>query len=249
MSPPNAISGRYPPRYGDYGNYSPQRTDRGLEPFAFAAEAWTRLGCSPCLPTSRMKAGTRRQILSAVPRLPNVAIFVTRDQFRDFLNQATIAVKFRLLLSERANDFRLSAIVDLAVAGKRGHNVFMPKVLRPSLEFFRRLANLLPEQSEGLAEGMGIEIREPRSLESRSENRPNRRGVSPTFPIEPGYFEMTAHTKCDARRRKERIVEPPKPLLLQKRHPFGENARTSSPTGKKKVVELLENLVRTCLAS
>ena len=99
----------------------------------------------------------------------------------------------------------------------------MPKVLRPSLEFLRRLANLLPEQGEGLTEGMGIEIRQPRSLESRSENRPNRRGVRPTFPIKPRDFEMTAHTKRHARRRKERIVETPKPLLLQKRHPFGEN--------------------------
>jgi hypothetical protein len=79
----------------------------------------------------------------------------------------------------------------------------------------------------------GIEIPEPHSLESRSENRPNRCGVCPTFPIEPGDFEMTARTKRDARRRKERIVEPPKPLLLQKRHPFGKNGKNVLANGKK----------------
>jgi hypothetical protein len=71
---------------------------------------------------------------------------VPRHKFRDFSNQISIAIGARLLTPQRANDFRLSAIVDPAVVGKRGHDVFMPKVLRPSLEFLRRLANLLPEQ-------------------------------------------------------------------------------------------------------
>jgi hypothetical protein len=147
---------------------------------------------------------------------------VACDKFRDFSNQISIAIGQMLLTSQRTNDFRLPFLSNLAVAGKRRHDTFMPKVLRPSLEFLRRLANLLPEQGEGLTEGMGmgIEIPEPHSLESRSENRPNRCGVRPTLTIEPGDFKMTARTKCDARRRKERIVEPPKPLLLQKTLPI-----------------------------
>jgi hypothetical protein len=44
---------------------------------------------------------------------------------------------------------------------------------------------------------------------------------------------MTAHTKRDARRRKERIIEPPKPLLLQKRCPVGENGENVFADGKK----------------
>jgi hypothetical protein len=56
---------------------------------------------------------------------------VARHKFRDFSNQISIAIGGRLLTPQRANDFRLSAIVDPAVAGKRGHDVTTVNTVDP----------------------------------------------------------------------------------------------------------------------
>jgi hypothetical protein len=45
--------------------------------------------------------------------------------------QGRPAIEVRLFTSQRTNDFRLSAIVDLPIAGKSRHGAFMPEVLRP----------------------------------------------------------------------------------------------------------------------
>src|ERR1700732_366882 len=77
-----------------------------------------------------------------------------------------------------------------------------------------------PNKARVLRKEWGLKYGSPDP--SKAARKIVRIGVAlgPTFPIEPGDFEMTAHTKRDARRRKERIVEPPKPLVLQKTHPF-----------------------------
>ena len=70
---------------------------------------------------------------------------------------------------------------------------------------------------------MRVEVRKTRALERRSEYLANWRGAGPTFPIKPGDFKMTARANGDARRRKERVVQTPKPFFLQESHPLGED--------------------------
>ena len=63
-----------------------------------------------------------------------VSLHLRRESsFAIFLGERAVVIAARRILPpNRADDFRLSAIMHLPVTGKRRHDAFMPEVLRPS---------------------------------------------------------------------------------------------------------------------
>ena len=77
----------------------------------------------------------------------------------------------------------------------------MPQVLAPRLELLGCSTDFLTQMHQSFAEAVRIEIRQPRALECRLENLPNRRRVRPVFAFEANYLELPINSQDDLRRR------------------------------------------------
>ena len=112
-------------------------------------------------------------------------------------------------IGKAADDLRLAMAANIAVAGESRHDMIVPKVLRPSLVFLRCSANSAPEKRQGLPETVRVEVRKSGRRERLLEYLPDRTGIAPVPAIQSGGHEAKIGTRSDARRREQRIVEPP----------------------------------------
>lgn len=109
--------------------------------------------------------------------------------------------RFRWFFNSRcrqsAHDFALSLECNLTIAQKGCQHLFMPEVLAPRFELFRRLADVLAELDKGVPEAMGIEIRQAGTPKCLAKDRPNGRGAAPAFPCQPCDFKLALGPKPD----------------------------------------------------
>jgi hypothetical protein len=73
----------------------------------------------------------------------------------------------------------LAITTDLSIVGERGQNLFMPEVLTPCFELFRRLADFLAKSGKSISEAVRIEVRQARFLEGFTEDASYGRGAAP----------------------------------------------------------------------
>ena len=136
-----------------------------------------------------------------------------------------------------------------AVAYESRQDLLVTEVLAPGLELLGRLAKLLSQCRQRLAEAMRIEIWEIRQFKRFLKNPPYRGRIAPTHPIEVDSCKKALFPDSDSSRRKQGSSGPNKLSLVKNEIQSTTIASISLPTGKKVDVNVLRFLVRTSRAS
>jgi hypothetical protein len=92
------------------------------------------------------------------------------------------------LLAECPNNLRLPVASNFSVARKRGHDIFVAQVLRPSLVFLGRVADLTAEKRQRLPKAVWVEVGQTGRREGVLENLPNGSGALPDQRFKPFAF-------------------------------------------------------------
>ena len=103
-----------------------------------------------------------------------------------------------------------------AVAHECRQDLLVTEVLAPGLELLGRLAKLLSQCSQRLAEAMRIEIPQIRPFKSFLKDPSYRGRIAPAHPIEADSCKMALFPNFDSSRRKQRIVRTEEALIGQK---------------------------------
>src|SRR3984957_10285054 len=103
-----------------------------------------------------------------------------------------------------------------AVAHECRQDLLVTEVLAPGFELLGRLAKLLSQCRQRLAEAMRIEIRQIRSFKCFLKDPPYRGRIAPAHPIEADSCKKALFPSFDSSRRKQRIVRTEQALLGQK---------------------------------
>jgi hypothetical protein len=143
-------------------------------------------------------------------------------------------------LTKTSDQFSLPVGSNLSIARKCRQYLFVPEVLAPGLELFRRSTKAFTELRQRLAKRVRIGIRKVGAGESLLEDRSDRRGIRPMQAGKAAYLELVILVLNDLGCGKQGIDRAEKPLGGEVSDPICNDLTN---------VKVLENFVCTSRAS